>query len=286
MKSTTAGGTNSPGASKRPGRSTHSLQREAQLVAGTPPGSDVLQVFVAQGVVAQQVGLALRKGKQGRPCRSPTALSRAGPPARVFSQSLDLQRDALRAECVEAINLYHDLASGVRDDRPGLDSCLRALRKGDVLVVWKLDRLGRNLAHLVERPSAGPGYAAAIATAATRTVDVFALSGARGQVNRPRTPSRRRAGRRRHAPRTSSAAFSGPGAECQHRVVRGTAAPACRCRCRRSGRASRARPSRRGPRFLAVPRCSPSASGTDREPPSYTQEQEFGASACEGRKPT
>ena len=42
-------------------------------------------------------------------------------------------------------NLYHDLASGVRDDRPGLDNCLRALRKDDVLVVWKLDRLGRNL---------------------------------------------------------------------------------------------------------------------------------------------
>ena len=66
------------------------------------------------------------------------------------SQSLDLQRDALRAAGVDdAVNIYHDLASGVRDDRPGLDSCLRALRKGDVLVVWKLDRLGRNLAHLV-----------------------------------------------------------------------------------------------------------------------------------------
>ena len=66
------------------------------------------------------------------------------------SQSLDLQRDALRAEGIDdAATLYHDFASGVRDDRPGLDSCLRALRKGDVLVVWKLDRLGRNLAHLV-----------------------------------------------------------------------------------------------------------------------------------------
>ena len=66
------------------------------------------------------------------------------------SQSLDLQRDALRAAGVDdAVNVYHDLASGVRDDRPGLDSCLRALRKGDVLVIWKLDRLGRNLAHLV-----------------------------------------------------------------------------------------------------------------------------------------
>ncbi len=65
------------------------------------------------------------------------------------SQSLDLQRDALRAEGIDAVNLYHDFASGVRDDRPGLDNCLRALRKGDVLVAWKLDRLGRNLAHLV-----------------------------------------------------------------------------------------------------------------------------------------
>ena len=49
----------------------------------------------------------------------------------------------------DAVNLYHDLASGVRDNRPGLDSSLRALRKRDVLIVWKLDRLGRNLAHVV-----------------------------------------------------------------------------------------------------------------------------------------
>ena len=65
------------------------------------------------------------------------------------SQSLDLQRDALRAAGVDAGHVYHDFPSGVRDDRPGLDSCVRALRTGDVLVVWKLDRLGRNLAHLV-----------------------------------------------------------------------------------------------------------------------------------------
>ena len=52
------------------------------------------------------------------------------------SQSLDLQCDALRAEGIDdAANLYQDFASGVRDDRPGLDSCLRALRKGDGLVV-------------------------------------------------------------------------------------------------------------------------------------------------------
>ena len=46
-------------------------------------------------------------------------------------------------------HVYHDFASGVSDDRPGLDSCGRALWTGDVLVVWKLDRLGRTLAHLV-----------------------------------------------------------------------------------------------------------------------------------------
>ena len=57
------------------------------------------------------------------------------------SQSLDLQRDALRAAGVDAGHVYHDFASGVRDDRPGLDSCVRALRTGDVLVAWKLDRL-------------------------------------------------------------------------------------------------------------------------------------------------
>ena len=50
---------------------------------------------------------------------------------------------------VDVVNVYHDCASGVRDDRPGLDSCRRALRPGDVLVVWKLDRLGRTLTHLV-----------------------------------------------------------------------------------------------------------------------------------------
>lgn len=65
------------------------------------------------------------------------------------SQSLDLQHDALRAAGVERDNIYDDLASGGRDDRLGLTACLKSLRDGDVLVVWKLDRLGRSLAHLV-----------------------------------------------------------------------------------------------------------------------------------------
>ena len=46
------------------------------------------------------------------------------------------------------LNPYHDFASGLRDDRPELDSCLRVLRKGDGARGWKLDRHGRNLAHL------------------------------------------------------------------------------------------------------------------------------------------
>ena len=65
------------------------------------------------------------------------------------SQLLDLQRDALLAAGVEPEHLYQDLASGKRDDRPGLAACLKALRRGDVLVAWKLDRLGRDLRHLV-----------------------------------------------------------------------------------------------------------------------------------------
>jgi len=65
------------------------------------------------------------------------------------SQTVQLQRDALLAACVDAAHLYDDHASGRRDDRPGLASCLKALRDGDTLVVWKLDRLGRNLHHLV-----------------------------------------------------------------------------------------------------------------------------------------
>lgn len=65
------------------------------------------------------------------------------------SQSLDLQHDALRAAGVETDNIYDDRASGSRDDRLGLSACPKPLRDGDILIVWKLDRLGRTLTHLV-----------------------------------------------------------------------------------------------------------------------------------------
>ena len=64
-------------------------------------------------------------------------------------QSVDLQRDALTAAGVDDRHLHQDRASGARDDRPGLTACLADLRAGDVLVVWKLDRLGRSLSHLI-----------------------------------------------------------------------------------------------------------------------------------------
>lgn len=65
------------------------------------------------------------------------------------SQVLDLQRDALVKAGVSPKHLYEDYASGKQEDRPQLAACLKGLRRGDVLLVWKLDRLGRDLRHLV-----------------------------------------------------------------------------------------------------------------------------------------
>ena len=64
-------------------------------------------------------------------------------------QTVDLQRDALVATGVDHRHLHTDKASGARDDRPGLKACLDYLNAGDTLIVWKLDRLGRSLPHLL-----------------------------------------------------------------------------------------------------------------------------------------
>jgi len=63
-------------------------------------------------------------------------------------QNLDLQKDALQA--AECERLFTDTGSGVRGERPGLTAALNECRGGDTMVVWKLDRLGRSLPHLVE----------------------------------------------------------------------------------------------------------------------------------------
>ena len=120
------------------------------------------------------------------------------------SQALDLQRDALLAAGVEARHLYEDRASGRRDDRPGLAACLKALRAGDVLLVWKLDRLGRDLRHLVNlvheltgrgvglRVLAGQGASIDTTTANGRLV--FGIFGALAEFERELIVERTRAG--------------------------------------------------------------------------------------------
>lgn len=63
-------------------------------------------------------------------------------------QSLDMQIDSLKkAGCHQ---VFTDVASAVKSVRPGLEKALAYLREGDTLVVWKIDRLGRSLAHLVQ----------------------------------------------------------------------------------------------------------------------------------------
>jgi DNA invertase Pin-like site-specific DNA recombinase len=62
-------------------------------------------------------------------------------------QNVDMQMDALKKAGCEKI--YADTASGAKADRPALDDMLLNARDGDVIVVWKLDRLGRSLAYLV-----------------------------------------------------------------------------------------------------------------------------------------
>jgi DNA invertase Pin-like site-specific DNA recombinase len=66
-------------------------------------------------------------------------------------QSLSLQLDSLQAIGCE--KLFTDTASGGKDDRIGLSQALNFARSGDTLIVWKLDRLGRSLKHLVETVS-------------------------------------------------------------------------------------------------------------------------------------
>ena len=65
------------------------------------------------------------------------------------SQDLALQKDALQeAGCLELL-IFMDKVSGSKEKRPGLDMCLKELKEGDTLLVWRLDRLGRSMSHLV-----------------------------------------------------------------------------------------------------------------------------------------
>lgn len=63
-------------------------------------------------------------------------------------QHLYMQEDALKSDGCEQI--FHDIASGAKTERPGLEDALTYARKDDVIVVWKLDRLGRSVQHLIQ----------------------------------------------------------------------------------------------------------------------------------------
>jgi len=64
-------------------------------------------------------------------------------------QTFDLQRDALRSAGVDERHIFEDRVSGNRNERTGLAKALAFIKPGDCLVVWKLDRLGRSLPHLL-----------------------------------------------------------------------------------------------------------------------------------------
>ncbi|MCH7688245.1 MAG: recombinase family protein [Planctomycetes bacterium] len=64
-------------------------------------------------------------------------------------QNLSLQIDALTKHGIPRSNIFMDKLSGAKTDRPGLAKCLDTLQRGDVLVVWRLDRLGRSMRHLI-----------------------------------------------------------------------------------------------------------------------------------------
>jgi DNA invertase Pin-like site-specific DNA recombinase len=120
------------------------------------------------------------------------------------SQVLDLQKDALGAAGVEPDRIYQDFASGGRENRPGLVDCLKGLRDGDILVIWKLDRLGRSLRHLIQlaedirmrgvglKVLAGEGAAIDTTTAAGRLS--FNLFAALAEFERELIAERTRAG--------------------------------------------------------------------------------------------
>jgi DNA invertase Pin-like site-specific DNA recombinase len=89
------------------------------------------------------------------------------------TQTLAPQRDAMLAAGVDPTRIYEDLASGRRDDRPGLAACLKAVQPGNTLVLWKLDRLGRDLRHLVNT----------VEELRTRGIGLKVLTGAGAQID-------------------------------------------------------------------------------------------------------
>ena len=116
-------------------------------------------------------------------------------------QSTALQRDALLAAGVDPQQLFEDKASGARDTRPGLQQALDYVRSGDCLVVWKLDRLGRSLSHLLHiiitlqvQGVAFRSLTEQMDTTTPQGAFLFSVFGALAQYERALTQERIRAG--------------------------------------------------------------------------------------------
>jgi len=114
-------------------------------------------------------------------------------------QKLEPQVDALKAAGCD--NVFEDVISGAKAERPGLNEALAFLRKGDTLVVWKLDRLGRSMKHLVETVTnlgdRGVGFRSlteGVDTTTTGGTLVFHLFGALAQFERDLIVERTQAG--------------------------------------------------------------------------------------------
>ena len=116
-------------------------------------------------------------------------------------QKLSLQHDALKRAGCERV--FDDQASGARTDRPGLAEALVYLRAGDTLVVWKLDRLGRSMSHLIDKigelASRGIGFRSLTENIDTTTPGgmlVFNIFGSLAQFERDLIRERTQAGLR------------------------------------------------------------------------------------------
>ena len=116
-------------------------------------------------------------------------------------QTTALQRDALLAAGVDHRHLHEDKASGARADRPGLARALDFVCQGDCLVVWKLDRLGRSLPHLLtivtglrKRGVAFRSLTEQMDTTTPQGELLFSVFGALAQYERALTQERVRAG--------------------------------------------------------------------------------------------
>ena len=118
------------------------------------------------------------------------------------NQELALQLDALKQAGCDEANIFSEKVSGAKSDRPNLDACLAKLKKGDALLVWRLDRLGRSMPHLVglveELRDRGVGFRSicdgVIDTTTASGELVFNIFSSLAQFERRLTQERTRAG--------------------------------------------------------------------------------------------